>query len=565
MNKKIKIFITIFFFLFFTLNCAKASLLWEIDNGVEEFRKENYKVAKDYFINYIKSNPNDEEGYYWLARTYWHLKDEKKANENFKKAHEIMLKEKNIQKLNFNYSNSSNIEDYFDMAAMYFEAGNMEDAESYADMMLKINPKSPSAYFIKAKIAQINGNDTEAIEHINKAIIFNNKLIKTNLAKSLNVTQMPEITSEMYETFALEAYFSEDITSAIRYCRRYLEKNPTNFDMTNMLIDLYIKNNEIVLAEDLIKATLDKNGNNLQTILYQAKLYQLKKDDRLEETLLLAYKINPNNAKVLLELGNFYLKQNKFEEAKKYFETLVNVNDEMYEAYFGYIYSLCETGKSELAMNFVRKFLTFDSSSSEGNFLLYKLCERTGDFKNGYDYITKAIEKTKNPLYYFGRGKLNYYLKDYPEALDDFNKVLKFSTNEKIIEEAQDYLIKIFLKTNDLISAQMHLNKKLSLDKNRIMYKYNLYVLYKMQGNEKKALEQFNDIRKARLTKIQDLLDISELHFEEGNYEHSIKVLESAGKKTKEYPVYFQKIKIYSLLNQTEELKETLDELSKIN
>ena len=488
MNKKIKKIITTFFFLFFTINTAHASLLWDIDYGINEYRKNNFKSARDYLLNYIKSNPNNEEGYYWLAKTYWGLKDDKSANENFKKAHELTIKEKNIEKLEFNYDSSSNLEDYFDMAAMYFETGNLKDAVFYADMMLKINPKSPSAYFIKAKIAQINGENDKAIEFINKAIIFNNKLIKTNLAKSLNVTKLPEMTLEMYEIFALEAYFSPDTTSAIRYCRKYLEINPSNSDMRNMLIDLYIKNNEFVLAQNLIDTALNENANNIQTLLLQARLYDLKQDERFENTVLNAFKINPNNAQTLLILGNYYLKKEDYLNAKKYFEILVNVNDSLYEGYFGYIYSLIETNETESAMNLIRKFISFNPSSSEGYYLLAKICEKQGNYKDSYDYLTQAIEHAPNAQYYLTRGIINYQLKDYKKSINDLKMANNLPKSEKITNLVGDYLIKNYLKINDLINAQIHLNKKVSLDKNRIMYKYNLYVLYKKQGNNASRL-----------------------------------------------------------------------------
>ena len=59
----------------------------------------------------------------------------------------------------------------------------------------------------------------------------------------------------------------------------------------------------------------------------------------------------------------------------------------------------------------------------------------------------------------------------------DLKKAQNLPKTEKTTSLANDYLIKNYLKVNDLINAQIHLNKKLSLDKNRIMYKYNLYVL----------------------------------------------------------------------------------------
>ena len=222
MNKLFKKTITIFFFSFFALSQVSASLLWDINIGIDKFRKNDYKNALCFFQEYISSNPNDKNGYYWLAKTYWELKEPTKAKENFKKAYELTFEEKNIEKIDFNIENISTMEDYFDMAAMFFEDKNYSEAETYADMMLQINPKSPSAYFIKAKIALLEDREKEATDYLNQAILLNNKLIKTNLAKSLKITQIPDISQELYGNFALENYFSNDIGAAIKYFRKYL-------------------------------------------------------------------------------------------------------------------------------------------------------------------------------------------------------------------------------------------------------------------------------------------------------------------------------------------------------
>ena len=245
---------------------------------------------------------------------------------------------------------------------------------------------------------------------------------------------------------------------------------------------------------------------------------------------------------------------------------MINVNDALYEGYFGYIYSLIETGEIENAMNLIRKFIAFNPDSSEGYYLLSKICDKNGNYKDSYDYLTQAIGKAKNPRYYIARGKVNYILKRYNEALNDFKSVTKLPCEEKILNISQDYLIKTYLKNNDLINAQMLLNKKLSLDKSRIMYKYNLYVLYKLQGNEKRALELFNEIKKSKLLSVQDYIDLSDIYLEEEQYENAIKISDKAIKKFSEnYSVYSQKIKIYSQLNKTEDIKELLNKMTKIN
>lgn len=565
MNKKIKKLFISFFFLYFVFNYCEASLLWNINYGIEQYRKNNLNVAKDFFIDYIKSNPNDKDGYYWLAKTYTNLKDLNNANENFKKAHEISLKEKNIEKIDFNIDTSSNIEDYFDMAAMYFETGDLTNAKTYADLMLKINPKSPSAYFIKAKIAQIEGKTDEATEFLNQAITFNNKLIKTNLAKSLNINQLPQMSLEMYEIFALEAYFSNDTDSAIRYCKKYLNVNPSNIDISNLLIDLYIKNNELSLAQDLIDNILNKSSN-IQTLLYQAKIYEIRNDERLENTLLNAYKINPNNSNVLLELGNYYLKNKDFFNSKKYFEILITVNDGLAEGYFGYIYSLLEMFEVDLAMENIRKFTTLNPETSEIDYLLAKICDKKGDKKEALNFLTSAIQKTKNPYYYLNKAKINHKLKNYDESIEDIKNALKSTNSIQILEEAQNLQIKNYAKKGDFLKAQLLLNKQEKLDKNKNIYKYNLYNIYKMQSNEKMALAQLEEIKKSKPIVAQDYIDLARIYYELKDFNEAIKIL---NKGIKKYPtqnkLYLEKRKILIETKQTQKAQEILDKLNQIN
>lgn len=566
MNKIIKKKLILFFFLLFAINQANASVLWDINLGINQYRKNNFKFCKNYFLDYIKANPNDDEGYYWLAKTYATLKDETNANLYFKKAHELAFMEKNIEKIDFNINTNSNVEDYFDMASMYFESGNLTQALNYADLMLKINPKSPSAYFIKAKIAQMNGEEDKAIEFLNQAIIYNNKLIRTNLAKSLNIRQLPEMTLEMYEIFALEAYYSNDINSAIRYCKKYLAANSSNTDVTNLLIDLYIKNNEISQAQNLIDNVLNNNGSNIQTILYQAKILSLRNDENLEGVLLSAYKINPNHAKVLLELGNYYLKKEDYLNSKKYFEILINVDDSLYEGYVGYISSIIELGEIEVAMNLIRKLTSLNPESSENSYLLAKICEKNGNYDEALTYLDNAIDIAKNPHYYLTRAKVHYILKNHSKSISDLKIMQKMTLTSSQISEMQDYLIANYLKINDLINAQIHLNKKLSLDKNRIMYKYNLYVLYKLQGNEKLALAQKQVFKKAKPTSFKDYIDLSEIYYDLGEFDDAIKILNKGIKKSpKEIKLYCQKAKIYTLLNKKSSANETYEAMKSKN
>ena len=119
---------------FFSFQNANASLLWDINVGVNNFKENDPVFLKEYFTNYIENNPNDKEGYYWLGKIYSNKKDKKSKIESakyFKKAYELTSKDKDLEKITFDFGDKTQLEDYFDMAAMFFEIGNTKEAELY--------------------------------------------------------------------------------------------------------------------------------------------------------------------------------------------------------------------------------------------------------------------------------------------------------------------------------------------------------------------------------------------------------------------------------------------------
>lgn len=550
------------FFIFFFLICtnANASLLWKIQDGINEFQNKNFSSAKNFFLDYIVSNPNDEDGYWFLGEIYKNLSDKNNSIKYFKKSYQITSENRSIEKIIFENKNI-NIEDYFDMAAMYYETGKIKESSYYADMMLKIDPKSSSAYFIKAKIALLEGDKEQAGKYISKAIIFDNNLLNTNLAKELGITSIPDTTKEIYDLSALELYFKGEIDKTIENLKKSLEieKNPETYAF---LTECYLKNNDINSA----KSTLEEykktySSDNLRINLLEAKIYSIENNPEKEfSALQKAYKINPNNIKVLLYLGNYYLNKKDYKNAKIYFETLINVNDAYYEGYFGYIYSLIETGKLKEAINLIRKASSINPKSSEVQFLLSKICSKEANYKEALEYINEALKLGKHNEYYFEKAKIEYYLKNYSKSLEELNKITKLNA------EAEKLYIKNYIKLNEIKKAEEFLNEKLSLDKNSIIYKYNLYILYKLQGDEKKSKAQFAQIKKFKPATPDEYIDLSEIYYElTGKEEPSIKILNDATKKyPNSYELYEQKMKIYYMADKPEKLKETIEQAQKL-
>lgn len=528
------------FAIFLCANSAYAGYLWNIDSGISEFYKGNFNYSRDFFKVYLKSNPNDENGYWWLARSYQKLHDNSNALVNFEKSYHQAYSKQEIEKINFNPKENANIEDYFDMATEYFSNGNYKEADFYADMMLKIDNKSASAYFIKAKVAKALKNDDDAVEYIKQAIIYNNDILKTNLAKSLKIYSVPEATKSVYKFNAQELYYKGEVKEAITNAKKYVEMD-ASVDMINFLINLHLKNNDTTSAKTLIDELKSKNLANIQTYIYES---QIAKDDReIEKALLEAYEINPNNQDVLLNLGNFYLKKQDYKNSLKYFETLNEVNTDLYEGYFGLALSKLKLNQNEDALDLIRKMNKQNPDSSENLYLLSFLAQNQKSYNEALDYLDEAIKKDKNPNYYIEKAKIYYTLKNYNQSLEALKQSSETYGNVINKTESDEYYIKNYIKLNEVEKAQNLLSYDIKLDKNRIMYKYYLYNLCKLQGNNSANCQRTFKMPKPNSE--NDYIDLSEILYEKNNIKDALRMTDLG---LKNYPnsseLISQKIKL---------------------
>ncbi len=561
MKIKNKIFL-IFLFLLFGAKGLQASFLWNVYDGIGYFQKNDFNNAINEFKTFEKYNPNDKNTYFWLAKTYLKTpKQEALAQKNLKKFYELYSQEKNTEKISYEPINNQQIEDYFDMAIMYFEEGNFFEANYYADMILKINPKSSSAYFIKAKLAQLEKKEDIAKSFLNKAIALNNDILRTNLAKSLNIYSLPELTKEIYLTFAQEAFFYLDMSNAIKNAKKYIELDKTNSNVCALLIEAYLAQGNIQGAKEALFEAQKLFLNNLQLKLLEAQIANVENDiEKRENALEQAYKINPNNKQVLYELSNLYIQKQDYKKANEISKTLVVIDDLMYEAYFNLIYSSIKIADIDFAVSNIRKLSELNENKSELNYLLSLICQYQGDFKNSKGYLLQALKEDENAQYYLDLAKIGYLEKDYSLCEKYLLEGLKIAKNSTVRNEIEDYLIKNYLKNNNYKLAQNYLFKKMALDKNRIIYKYNLYILNKTRDNSR-AQKELKQIFKIKPSSEMDYLDLSEIYFDENKSQEAIKLLDKALKRKTNSEFYLQKIKIYSVLNQEENIKNTIIEM----
>ena len=245
----------------------------------------------------------------------------------------------------------------------------------------------------------------------------------------------------------------------------------------------------------------------------------------------------------------------------KYYENLVNIDENSYEAYFGYIYCLDILGQDDKAMSLIRKLNNLNKTTSEINYLLARICAHQGNFLEAMDYLSEAIEKEPNQTYYLEAGLDSYVLTKYDEAIDYLKKV----TDKNLLADAQEYLVASLIKLKDYKNAKTVLQASDALDKNSIIYKYYLYIILQSESNDVEAQNNIAALLKVKPTTLKENIDLAKINYFEGRTLIATKIIDNA---IKLYPTspesYFEKIKIAYMEDDDNAIRQTLLQMSQV-
>ena len=152
-------------------NLNSLDYFYQMTLGLANLKKKEYSLAKTYFLNSIKINPNNSQSYNLLADYYSEVGDFKNAKLNYKKS--LLISPNNNQALN-------------NLAAVSFFEGNFKDAESIYNMAFKNNNNDyDSIYYLSqcqlAMCDYVSG--WKNFEYRWLANQFKSKKLKTNLPK----------------------------------------------------------------------------------------------------------------------------------------------------------------------------------------------------------------------------------------------------------------------------------------------------------------------------------------------------------------------------------------------
>lgn len=220
---------------------SSNSLLIE---GKDALNKDEYNVAIEKLIDYLKTNSNSDTAYNFRGLSYFKLGDITNALDDFN----------NAIRINPNYT-----EAYNNRGNAYYKSGIFLEAINDFNKVLSIDPNSASSYFFRGLAYNKINKFSEAVEDMTVAIDIRPDNPNTYYNRGLAYFELKEYDKAMKDfskaimynpkisTFYLKKgisnYKLKNYDKAIEDYYKAIEINPDNFDANKELGLSYYQNN----------------------------------------------------------------------------------------------------------------------------------------------------------------------------------------------------------------------------------------------------------------------------------------------------------------------------------
>ncbi|MCQ2315449.1 MAG: hypothetical protein MJZ85_02005 [Bacteroidales bacterium] len=442
--------------------------------GLESKYNENYEAAIEYFETALKFNKDDDASMYELSELYKLQNRDTEAFSMIEQASKLQPENKWYQqRLAQFYLQNSDYQSYINIYDKLTadDPANLDYLENYIDVLLRI------------------GEYEKVIEKLN--------VMEELFGKSEMIT-MQKI--EIYKNIGNSSKMIEEMENLIKIA-------PSNTRYLATLAEIYMKNG--------------KDGEAYKLYL---KIKELEPDNKYINVSLYDYYQNKGEIdkafdEFILAIRNTNLDyETKVQIYELWSENNVKDND-----------SYNTTRVAEIGQAFVETY----PQKNVGYYILGVTCSMKNDFKQAQSYFVQALEKDKNnfatfyqlcyvdlnlndyqqvtehtelaldyfpeqPVFYLFRGIACYNLKDYDNAIKNYEKGRKLSANRELTKDFDIYIGDTYNLMGDRKKSYEAYDRVLNADPENI-YVLNNYAYYLSLDNQdlERALEMSSKTIKA--------------------------------------------------------------------
>lgn len=467
----------------------------------------NHVVAQKLAQKYLKENPNHDKLRMLLAKSYYDT------------GNWIDV----IEHLTFLKNTAKNKYDLLSMLAIAYQKTGQNN--NSIDTYLELLEENPDSVEVLISLADLYNS----VNHKKSALNIYKRLLNFDIRESEKIAYYYQIASIFKEL--------KEYDNAIEYVCFGLNVDANNIKLLYLFRELCVLTENIqkeieIMNKLLVLAPTDAFLQyDLVNLYYKAKMDEEALDIALPS-------LNTPNADIeglKNIIANIYIRNNKIEEGVNILEKAIEsfpesirlteslayaykLNNE-YEKSVGLYKKLIDWADVKLAKVYNRELSTV---YCDWALFLYN----TDDSSLTFDKFEIALElNPDNPYIYEGLGHVNYFAKNYTDAIRQLQKAINLDPKnsnyyifladiylelDNVYEAERMYKEAIFIDENnptsraklgiiklrqrELEKAREHLSIAVKLEPNNWDYLYNLALIYEMSADNFHAIETYNKV-----------------------------------------------------------------------
>ena len=153
---------------------------------------------------------------------------------------------------------------------------------------------------------------------------------------------------------------------------------------------------------------------------------------KAKETYLKAITVNPKDAEILFKTGQFFLFVKKYDEAKRYLNEALKIDESYPKVYFFIAQSFKETQDTVKAIEFYKRAIQVDAGDYDSYLQLGQIYTQQKNIE-ALRYLDGAIN-TNDGLEeaWYARGYYYQSVKNFEKAMNDYQKTITINPNHTL-------------------------------------------------------------------------------------------------------------------------------------
>ena len=255
-------------------------------------------------------------------------------------------------------------------------------------------------------------------EHNNFSLSRFESMLKTNDVYFFDSEEFEEIIQHYLE--------NGKVALAKKATKMGLEQHPTSTNLKLFQVEMYIFENELQRAEEILDELYILEKSNEEIYIQKANVYSRRDEHKKAITLLeKALEITMDVTDVLSLLGMEYLFMEDFENAKYYFIKCLEQDEQDYSALYNIIYCFDYLEQHEAAIDYLNEFLNKSPYCEVAWHQVgkqYYILEEYEKALAAFDFAIISDDRFIGA--YLEKGKVLERLKQYDRAIESYSITL---------------------------------------------------------------------------------------------------------------------------------------------